>query len=85
MNSVKAYCVLDVKSKIYNTPMFLINDAVAQRQFEVIVNDGNSIISKFPEDYRLYRVGEFDMLSGLITPEKAPVEIAHGLSFKKEV
>jgi len=85
VNSVNAYCILDIKSKIYNSPHFLINDAVAIRQFQIVIMDKESMLSKFPEDYRLYCVGEFDMLSGKIKAETAPREIAHGLQFKSEV
>ncbi|QXP08259.1 MAG: nonstructural protein [Arizlama microvirus] len=85
MNNANAYSILDVKSKIYNNPHFLINDAVAIRQFGIIVNDKESIISKYPEDFRLYRVGTFDMNTGKITSEINPVEIAHGLNLKAEV
>jgi len=84
MNSANAYTILDTKSKIYNQPHFLINDAVAIRQFQLVTQDKDSIISKYPEDFRLYRVGQFDMLTGKIVPEEAPVEIAHGLTFKSQ-
>ncbi|WNK12923.1 MAG: nonstructural protein [Microvirus sp.] len=84
MNKVNAYCILDTKSTIFNQPHFLINDAVALRQFQMIVQDKESMISKYPEDYRLYCVGSFDMLTGTFTPELSPREIAHGLQFKKE-
>lgn len=84
MNNVNAYCVLDVKSKVYNSPHFLINDAVAIRQFQMVIMDKESMLSKFPEDYRLYCVGNFDMLTGQIKPEPAPREVAHGLQFKRE-
>jgi len=85
MNDVNAYSILDTKSKIYNNPYFLINDAVAVRQFGLIVNDKESLISKYPEDFRLYRVGKFDMRTGKIITEENPVEIAHGLNLKSEV
>ncbi|QXP08113.1 MAG: nonstructural protein [Arizlama microvirus] len=84
MNNANAYSILDTKSKIYNNPHFLINDAVAIRQFGLIVNDKESIISKYPEDFRLYRVGTFDMSTGKITSEQNPVEIAHGLNLKSQ-
>jgi len=85
MNSVNAYCVLDIKSKVYNSPHFLINDAVAIRQFQMVIMDKESMLSKFPEDYRLYCIGSFDMLTGILKSEQAPRELAHGLQFKTEV
>ncbi|QXP08657.1 MAG: nonstructural protein [Arizlama microvirus] len=83
MNTVNAYCVLDRKAKIYNTPYFIMNDAVAIRQFSMVVNGQDSMVAKFPEDYILYRVGSFDMLEGKINPEPFPVEVTTGNKVKK--
>jgi len=80
MHKVNAYCILDTKAQIYNTPYFLINDLVATRQFSVVVNDKESMVSKYPEDYRLYKVGSFDMQTGKIESLSMPVEVAHGLN-----
>lgn len=80
---VYAYCVLDKKAKIYHQPHFLINDAVAVRQFSVVVNHEDGMIKKYPEDYALYRVGVFDMTTGIIIPEDYPVEVASGLNLRK--
>lgn len=85
MNKVNAYCILDTKAKVYNSPYFLINDQVAVRQFQLVIKDPESMISKYPEDYRLYKTGTFDMLTGKIESLDVPLEIAHGLTFKNEV
>lgn len=81
---VYAYCILDKKAKIYHQPHFLINDAVAIRQFSVVVNHEEGMVKKFPEDYALYRVGIFDMMTGIIVPENYPVEVASGLNIKTQ-
>jgi len=85
MQEVNCYCVLDRKAKVYNTPYFMMNDLVAIRQFTVIANDPESMISKFPEDYILFRVGKFDMLTGKITPAEVIEEVTQGLKVKREV
>lgn len=84
MNKVNAYCVYDRKSKIYNTPYFLINDQVAMRQFQAVVNDKESMLYKYPEDYQMYKIGEFDMLTGKLEGMN-PVDICTAISMKKEV
>jgi hypothetical protein len=76
--------VLDIKSGVYNQPYFLVNDAVAIRQFQMIISNEESMISKYPEDFRLYCIGEFDMHTGLFVAEKAPREVANGITFKKK-
>jgi len=84
MNKVRCYCVFDRKSAVYNTPYFLINDQVAIRQFSVIANDKESMVYKYPEDFCLYYVGDFDMMKGEITPV-TPTDICQGLAVRKEV
>ncbi len=54
------YSVFDVKSGIFNTPFFQINDNVARRSFMDLVNDPQSLLYKHPEDFTLWRLGEFD-------------------------
>jgi len=76
---INIYSVLDKKAKVYNNPQFLINDAVAERTFRTVVNDKESLVSKYPEDYALYRIGTFDPATGILTPEAYPVPIKDGL------
>lgn len=85
MNMANCYCVLDKKSLVFNTPYFLINDDVAIRQFHSVVNNPESMVNKYPEDYTLYKVGSFDMLKGRIVPEDFPVEVMSALNLKMEV
>lgn len=80
MNKANCYCVYDKKSEIYNTPYFIINDQVAKRQLKTVVDDPTSMISKFPLDYILYKVGEFDMLTGKMVPLISPVEVCPAIS-----
>lgn len=85
MNEVHAYCVYDRKARVYNNPYFLINDAVAIRQFDQVVNDPESMLFKYPEDYILFRIGKFNMLTGSVGAETNPVEVTNALSQKREV
>lgn len=69
MSSVKMYCVRDVKVGGFNNPFCFVNDAVAVRSFEALVNEPSqeSMISKYPGDYDLYCVGIFDQDTGLMS------------------
>ena len=69
-NRVGAYCVYDRKGNIYNNPYFLSNDMVAIRQLDMMVKNPETMISKYPEDYVLYKVGLFDLLTGELLPLK---------------
>lgn len=54
------YSIFDVKAGVFNTPFFQVNDQVAKRAFSDLVNDPQSMLFKHPEDFTLWRLGEFD-------------------------
>lgn len=64
MEQPRLYCVFDVKSERFFPPFVVINDAVADRRFVELLVDGESVLAKHPEDYRLYSVGFFDEVTG---------------------
>lgn len=64
------YAVLDVKAKAHISPFCLPNDEMALRAFADCTNDADHMFCKHPQDYLLYRVGEFDVESGMVTPER---------------
>lgn len=53
----------------------------ATRMFRVTVNNPESQIHKFPEDYTLFLVGEFDqstgILTGLATPQNLGIAVTY--------
>lgn len=61
-----AYTIKDAKSNTYGVPFFSVNDGTASRSFTQAAQDENTTISQFPEDYSLYKLGEFDDQSGEI-------------------
>jgi hypothetical protein len=68
MNTLTIYTVRDSKSDAYLQPFFLPNDAVAQRAITDCVNDPNHAFFNHPEDYTLFKLGEFNVQTGVITP-----------------
>lgn len=82
---LKIYSVFDSKAKAYNSPFYLRNSGEATRGFADVVNDGKSQISKYPEDYSLFELGEFDDETGLITQYDAKTNLGVGVQFKKEM
>lgn len=57
---LQMFVILDAKSGAYAPPFFAFNAAVAQRNVAAAVQSGDSLIAKFPEDYTLYAIGQFD-------------------------
>jgi len=71
------YTIYDSKEEIYHQPFFLLNEAVALRQFGDMANDKDSKISKHPEDYTLWHLGSYEDSSATLTPLKTKKCIAH--------
>lgn len=84
-----AYAVFDKKAIAYNTPFFCATDGLALRAFGDLVQDAHTVIAKHPEDFALYRVGSFNVETGVFTMEGfiedtcngAAVHLAEALAF----
>lgn len=76
---MKVYSVYDAKAEIFGNPFVERTDASARRAFAAAVNDPQTAVSIAPQDYSIFRLGKFDDENGVITPEKAPVQVALGL------
>lgn len=62
--NLKCFSVYDRKAGTYGQPFALATRGVAMRTFESWVTDPNSFFAKFPDDFELFEVGEFDTISG---------------------
>lgn len=80
---MKIISVKDMKAKLFLQPTFQRSVHDATRSFEVIVNEPDNMISKFPDDFRLYQIGEFDQDSGVITETNPPLDLGAASEFKK--
>lgn len=72
---MKVFSIFDKKAEIFNTPFFQLNDRVAVRSLCDLCADSRSFVSKHPEDYALYCLGDFDDRSGAIA-SAVPVIVA---------
>ena len=68
------YTIYDSAHEAYFHPYSFDNDNLALRQFANMANDDTQI-AKNPEDYSLWRVGEFETTTGVLTSE-TPVCLA---------
>lgn len=70
---LKAYAIRDSKAEMYNVPFFNKTHGEAERNFKQLVNDEKSMVHKYPDDYDLYHIGQYDddkgVLIALSTPE----------------
>jgi hypothetical protein len=64
---LNVYSIFDSAAKAYTNPFFMHNDGLAIRAFSDNVNsEQENNISKHPDQFTLFRIGEFDDSSGEI-------------------
>lgn len=59
------YSLFDVKAMTYGRPVFVPTIGVLIRELQGALS-GDDMLSKHPEDFRLFRLGSFDDQSGQV-------------------
>lgn len=72
MTTLKMFTVRDLKAGTYGQPFALPNRQVAMRTFSTWVANPESFFAKFPHDFELFEVGEFDQVTGLFSSLSMP-------------
>lgn len=83
MNSLKIFSLFDKKSAHFGKPIIAPHHAPLIREFSEAVNDDKSTFSKFPSDFDLYEIGDFDHITGQITPQTNPIHIINLTTLKE--
>jgi len=77
------FSVYDLKAKAYLPPFFLPKEEMAVRVFTDCVNDPTHQFSKHPNDYTLFKLGDFNDDTGELFPESIPDIIAEAKALTK--
>lgn len=77
---MNVYSVYDEKALVYGFPTCFSTDGLALRSFSDLVSNPNSNVNKYPSDFKLYRIGEFNDASGEMT-SITPVFLAVGTQY----
>lgn len=78
---LKIYAVFDVKASNYGQPFFMTQHGLAVRAFSDLAQDDKASVSKHPEDYKLYCLGEYDDNSGKFVSLSVPEFINNATDF----
>lgn len=78
---LKVFSVFDSKAKLFSHPFYCLNSGVAVRSFEQAVNDSNGDFGRWPSDYTLFELGEFDDDTGFISCHSTPVSLGLAVEF----
>lgn len=76
----KAFSIRDSKGMCYLTPFFKKSLGEAERDFMTLVNDERSMVAKYPDDYDLWYLGEFDDDLGTLASLQTPQHVAKAIS-----
>lgn len=80
---LKIFTVYDSKVESYFPPFFERSKGGALRAFEQSCNDASHIFSKYPQDYCLFEIGEYDDQNATIDTHPAPISMGLAIEFKK--
>ena len=81
---LKAFSVYDDKAKTFNTPFYKHTHGEAERDFKTAVNEvreGNNL-NKYPEDYDLFFIGEYDDQTGKFEALSTPQHVCKAVMVK---
>lgn len=79
----KVFSLYDGKAKAFGPPFHMLQRGQALRALQDLVNDDRSMVSRHPQDFVLYQIGDFDDSSGEYL-NKVPHElVGMALDFKQ--
>lgn len=82
MNRSKLFAIWDCKSESFSAAPFVFpSRGVALRAFQSTANDPNTEIYKYPADFTLFEIGEWDNLSGVVSMYSSKVNLGTALEF----
>lgn len=79
---MKIFSVHDVKAEAYLPPIYFRSAGEAIRSFETSCKDTNSNFHKYPSDFTLVELGEFDEQSASIATHDKPRILSNAAEFK---
>lgn len=80
--NVQCFTVFDSAARRFLEPFHAETVEVALRMFRTLVEKENHQFNRFPEDYTLFHIGEFDAVTGKYLPIE-PVSLGVAVMFQK--
>lgn len=72
---LQVFCVFDSATGTFDHPQMLHAIGEAKRAFIEVVNDPKSKLNKYPGDYSLFHLAEYNTLNGSYTNMTAPIRL----------
>lgn len=67
---MKIFSIFDEKAEAFLQPFFLATVGQAERALLDAMRDDEHNFSRYPSDFTLFLIGEYDEVTGVITPQK---------------
>lgn len=81
---IKIFTVFDSKAEAYLQPFFMQSKGKAIRAIQNTLEDPNTDLSKYPEDFTLFEIGEYDDQDASITMLEAKVNLGNCLELSNK-
>lgn len=81
---MRLFVVKDMKAQIHLSPFFNKTVAEALRGWQTIANEGESMISKFANDFRLFELAQFDEITGRLEQYELPKDLGSAADYKNK-
>lgn len=79
----KVFTVRDDKAQMYNLPFYSRTSAEATRNLLETMNNPQTMINKYPTDYSLWQVGEYDDVDGTFQTHP-PIHIVNAIDLQDQ-
>lgn len=79
----QVFSLYDEKAVAFTQPFFMHQKGQALRSLDGLVNSKDTQVNQYPGDFKLYKLGVFDDVSGKITSLSEPEFVAHASDFLK--
>lgn len=81
---LKVFSIRDSKAEVFNTPFFQKTHGEAERNFKQLISDEKSTPHKYPDDFDLYHLGEYDDSTGKMTTLDTPQHMVKAVQLKQQ-
>lgn len=78
---MQVYSVKDEAVGVFFQPFFAVHDIIAIRMFQAGLKREDNLLSNYPDDYALYRIGTWAERTGKVIPENPPVRLGYVRDF----
>lgn len=80
----KLYALRDIKTGAFDRPVMVSVQIEIERMLVEVVNDPRNQLAKYPEDFELYYLGEYDKQCGRLIQDEPPRFLATLSDYKRE-